>query len=183
MPYAQYSHLASKTFCVQLWRETEPKGLILQPSEDATWTPPLLSNIEKSLMEIATNHFSESHSFMINRCTLYLLVISLNDLLLFDRPSIHPSYIDRCRPPSRVSKINWLCFPNPPKNYWIVWKRFLFQYAQPLIPQDSSWYVSSQTSFLFPFYKHISLHNLFKLEDGELTEFKLRASSRQKKRP
>jgi hypothetical protein len=74
--FTQYSRLAMTRMCVQIWRRTEPNGLLLKPSTDATWIPPLTNANDKSLMDIATSHFSESQSYMINRCRLYLQVIS-----------------------------------------------------------------------------------------------------------
>jgi hypothetical protein len=133
--FTQYGHLAMTIMCIQIWRETEPKVLILKPSSDVTWIPPLTDPTDRSLMELATNHFYASESYMINRCRLYLQVIFIHDLLLFGRPLTHPAYTEGYRPPSRISKIIWPCFPRPSRNYWIIWTRFVHQYIQPHVPQ------------------------------------------------
>ena len=39
LPYSTYGHLATTSYCTQLWRELEPKGLLLQPFANTTCTP------------------------------------------------------------------------------------------------------------------------------------------------
>jgi hypothetical protein len=39
MPFDTYGHLATNVLCVQLWRDTEPYGLLAHPASNITWTP------------------------------------------------------------------------------------------------------------------------------------------------
>jgi hypothetical protein len=105
MPYVTFGHLASLSMCHQLWWETEPFGVMLRPMEGITWTPCPLSPNDLSIMSVATTVYNKKGSAMINKCRLYLRVISLCDLLIHDKPILHPDYLIGERPPSRHSCI------------------------------------------------------------------------------
>jgi len=51
LPYAQYRHLATISYCVHLWQELELKGLVLKPATNVAWYPSLLSSQDISIME------------------------------------------------------------------------------------------------------------------------------------
>jgi len=72
----------TKTQCVQIWQETQPKNLILIPSPDITWAPTPLGYHEIPIMELATQVYNKQGSKMIHRCHLYLQVLSILDLYL-----------------------------------------------------------------------------------------------------
>jgi hypothetical protein len=76
---------------------------------------------------------------MINRCRIYLQVISLYDLLLFLRSEIHQSYILSEPQPSPISAILWPTFPQPAKHYWKVWSHFIHFRIQPMINKWNSY--------------------------------------------
>jgi len=48
-----FGRLASSSFCVQLWSELEPNGLVLHPATSVTWIPSPLAQHDKELMSIA----------------------------------------------------------------------------------------------------------------------------------
>jgi len=52
LPYSQYSHLSTVSFCIQLWRETELFSLNLQPAPQATWIPTPIASNDIALMVI-----------------------------------------------------------------------------------------------------------------------------------
>jgi len=82
--FHRFGHLATKTFVVQIWGECEPNGIELCASPEVTWTPLPLSSADISIMDIATMKYDRRGSMMINRCHLYLHLISIYDLLTFD---------------------------------------------------------------------------------------------------
>jgi hypothetical protein len=111
--FIQYGHLATTTFLVKIWSESEPHGIKLHASKDVTWTPSPLSSSDLSIMEMATQKYNKKGSAMINRCRLYLRIISIFELLTFDLSSIHPSYKTNEVPPSHSPNIHWPQFKKP----------------------------------------------------------------------
>jgi hypothetical protein len=117
LPVSSTGHLVSDSFCVQLWKELEPKGLILQPSSNTTWTPTQLHDCDITLNSLAIRHYDTRESAIINHCRMHLHLISTYDMLIFQSKTIHPEYLIGIHPISRTSHITWPPFPCPPKNY------------------------------------------------------------------
>jgi len=65
-------------------------------------------------MEVATHVFDARGFAIINCCRIYLQIISIGDLLLLGKASIHPSYIVGKRPTSQQSLILWPSTTKPP---------------------------------------------------------------------
>jgi hypothetical protein len=117
----RYGHLATSSFCTQSWQETEQRhGVTLRPAKKATWVPTPMASNDIPLMEIATTRYNKKGSCMINRCRLYLQIFLFYDLLFFDKPLIHSTYLTGVRPISHSSTIIWLPYPRPPKNVTCV---------------------------------------------------------------
>jgi hypothetical protein len=55
-------------------------------------------------MGIAMKLYDTRGSNMMNKCRIYLKIISLFNLLLFDTDTIHPSYLQGKTFPSRISQ-------------------------------------------------------------------------------
>jgi hypothetical protein len=55
-------------------------------------------------MGIAMKLYDTRGSNMMNKCRIYLKIISLFNLLLFDTDTIHPSYLQGKTLPSRISQ-------------------------------------------------------------------------------
>jgi len=102
-----------------------PNGFILQPTIDCTWTPVPLCDGDISLTSLAIKHFDARSSAMINWCRMYLKIISIYDLLIYNSTDIHPEYLSGTLPLSRSSKITWPLFPRLPKAYWSLWTQFI----------------------------------------------------------
>jgi hypothetical protein len=116
--FQTYSHLASPSFCVQIWGELEDLGLSLRPSVTSTWTPEPLCSSDQPIMHLACKVFSKKGSAMINRCRMYLQLISIADLLTSSSGIIHPAYFDGQLPLGRVSTITWPSIPRPQDCIW-----------------------------------------------------------------
>jgi hypothetical protein len=151
----QYGHLATISFAVQLWSECEPFGIELQASKSIIWTPyPVLTN-DIFLMDLATTAYDKKGSNMINHCRLYLQVISLVDILMYDLQTIHPSYVNGDRPPSCQSNIYWPPYISPSKHFWKLWRHFIRFHATPLVSSSTFfWSPSPQIRPNIVFFKH-----------------------------
>ena len=77
LPFELIGHLAADSFCVQLWSELEPKGLILQSAIGCTWTPAPLCEGDIPLNLLAIQHYDSHGSSIINRCRMFLHLISI----------------------------------------------------------------------------------------------------------
>jgi len=176
--FLTYGHLVFPSFCVQLWQELEPHGIILRPAENVTWAPSPLCSCDAALMEIAIKHNDNRGSAIINRCRQFLQVISVVNLLIPHTRTIHPSYIDGYPPSSRVSTILWPPIPRPPKNYWKLWSHFITKYIIPNVSTlQIDWKLLVCPRFSPTFYKHYNSVHLFQLSDDQLTLFKLQAGA------
>jgi hypothetical protein len=78
------------------------------------WVSHSIYEGDTSLMEIATTIYNKKGSLMINRCRMYLYIISLFKLLQFSHNDIHPAFFEGHRPPSRKTKNNLALIPTPP---------------------------------------------------------------------
>ena len=150
IPFSEFGHLASRSFCVQVWRELEPDGIILRPFTSSTWIPTPLSQQDKAVMDIATKCYNTKGSSMINWCRQFLN-ISVIDLLIPRTKNIHPSFICSEKPPSRISTILWPPFPRPPKRYWTLWSHFIRFHVTPC-PKIHEHPVDVNTSIPFQSY-------------------------------
>jgi len=130
-PYHQFGHLATISMVAQIWRKTEPLGLHLKPSNNVTWVPAPLHPCDFSIMDLATSIYDKKGSTIINQCRIYLQIISICDLLLFDTMPIHPDFLNGARPPSRISHILWPDFPRPPSKFWRLWGHFIQHHVLP----------------------------------------------------
>jgi len=167
LPYSQYSYLTTITRGVQIWSETEPFGLVLRPSKSSTWIPTPAASNDQSLMEIIVNAYNSSLSYMINRCQMYLNIVSLYDLLLFDKTEVHQSFIYGQKPPSRVSSLYWPDFPYPPRHYWIIWQQFIFKHIRPLLSTLNIQGCSTRShTFTTSYFKHVSQPHLYRISEG-----------------
>jgi hypothetical protein len=70
--YNYYGHLATTTFAVQIWSESEPYGIELWASQEVPWMPSSLSSSDMSIMDMATQKYDKKGSIIINHCCLYL---------------------------------------------------------------------------------------------------------------
>jgi len=181
LPYESYGHLVTPSFCVQLWSELEPKGLLLRPSAGTYWTPTLLFKIDQFIMDIVILHYDPTQSAMINKCRIYLHLFSICNLLIMGTDTIHPAYLEGHRSSSRKSTITWPAIPRPPQRYWALWNDFITRYAVPIIQTTSlPWNTISEYHFHPVFYKHRFSTGLYTIDD-ELTRFKLKLPKHHKK--
>jgi hypothetical protein len=133
LKFQRFGPLATLMYCIKIWKETQLHGVHLRPATGETWLPTPLSHEDISIMELATGSYNSKGAYLINRCRLYLQVISIMDLLLYNLTAIHPSYLAGEIPPSCQSTLYWPNFPNPPKHYWKLWHHFIHTIVKPLL--------------------------------------------------
>ncbi len=180
--FQTYSHLASPSFCVQIWGELEDLGLSLRPSSNSTWTPEPLCSSDQPIMRLACKLFSKKGSAKINRCRMFLKIISISDLRT-SSGQIHPAYFTGHLPLGRVSTITWPSLPRPPKSYWGIWNYFLRTHILPLISKSA---LANEKiihlRFRPTYYKHTKSWNLYRLESESLAMFKIKTGARSRYR-
>lgn len=112
--YAVHGYLATTTLSTCLWVETEPFSLCIQGSSTAHWCSSRQGTQDMAIMEYATTHFSAEDSFKINRCRIYLQVVTLFDLCTYSGAMIHPEIKRNEWIQSRTSTILWPSQKNHP---------------------------------------------------------------------
>lgn len=68
LPFQQCGNLAAPSFCIQIWKETQPYGVSLQPVEQVSWIPFPLAEKDIALSELAMKSYNGKGAQMINRC-------------------------------------------------------------------------------------------------------------------
>ncbi len=165
-------------FYVQLGKELESKGILLQPALNSTLTPMPLFSGDKSLMDLALQHYNCA---VINRCQVFLQVISTCNLLIFNTDTIHPAYLEGHLPSLRISNITWLALPCPPKSYWQVWNQFLSHHIIPFLSSmETPGFNLPSWRYSPVFFKHRHSMGLY-MFDGKLTLYKIRPKTRTKR--
>lgn len=176
-PFKIFGHIATLSFMVQLWRETEPFGLTLKPAHNISWVPHPLFQGDKPITELAAQAYNARGSLMINQCRIFLQIILIGVLLLFNSNVIHPSYIEGNIPPSRYLLLLWPEAGRPPKNYWKLWASFLhvIHYLSQL---HIHWAPNPPFRFTPRFYKHSETKHFYCYEGSPITEFPMSTHSR-----
>jgi hypothetical protein len=103
-----------------MWKFLSSSKIIVQST---FWTPNLMRDGEVSLMENLVQHrdkFSRSNIMAINRCRVFLQVISLADVVSNDGKFVLKAFYFGTAAPAR----NHLCWPRqmkPIKKDWEQW--------------------------------------------------------------
>lgn len=128
--YETYGFLITNTLIKCIWAETEPFGITLRSHKNSSWVPQLQGAQDIAIMEIATKNYNNHNCTIINRCRLYLKVLTLYDLLQYDG-SIHPNIKSGKRVETRISNYFWVEFKRPPKKYFKLWSEFITTHIEP----------------------------------------------------
>jgi len=167
LPYETFGHLTTIVTVVQLKHVTEPCGIHMRPASTVTWIPEPLTPEDLSLMEIATTKYNNRGSAMINQCWLHVQMISIMDLLIYDKSNLQGEI-----PPLRTSIILWPSHPSPPKHFWQLWTHFLHTHIKPLISQTGlQWNRVTTYRYSPSFYKHHFTPHPYQLNAGILTRY------------
>jgi hypothetical protein len=171
-PFNTYGDFSTTTLGKQIWAETEPYGITLQAAPDAIWTPSPLGENDLPIITLAHQVYNKKGATIINRCRLYLNVISMYDFFIYDGSHIHPSFFQGEPPPSHRPLIHLPAYPRPPKAYWKLWTHFLSvhvtAYRQSI---QFQWNTAIPPNYTVTLYRHWTLFKLYRFVDGEKEEF------------
>jgi hypothetical protein len=132
-------------------------------------------------MEIACRHYTKKDAIHINRYRLYLRVISLYDLLTYDRKQIHPEFTCGKRVLSRTSTIHWVDFPKPPKKDATLWISFLNTHGKPITTRPIEWDPSSSPTYRTKFMASTTTDKLYQYSDQGILQYKPKQTRRRTK--
>jgi len=139
--------------------------LKLQVSATSQWLPPLLRNHDKNLMDYFIGlGYSPAILGTLNRCRLYLQIVTLSDIVSADGSCIIGDVFHGLPLIDRTSTLKWPCQQRPPPKDWGVWASALRtlqprnSLLQPLGPwlhanshQSWFWFKAAQSPI---FYYH-----------------------------
>lgn len=123
--FDHYSHLSTHSLIKCLWAETEPYGLTIKNHSSISWIPQLQGNNDMAIRVLATRHFSPMNSGKINKCRIYLQVLTIYDLFTQNNNVIHREIKRGEWIQSHKSIISWPDIKKPPTSYWTLWKTFM----------------------------------------------------------
>ncbi len=102
---------------------------------------------------------------MINKCHLYLQIISFFDVLQYDRTQIHLEIRNGTRVRSRKSIAYWVDFLWPTKKYWLAWQSYLKQHIQPKIANTTiTWDTNTPPNYKTKYYYSPIDPNIYTIE-------------------
>jgi hypothetical protein len=67
--------------------------MTLKCADNIMWTPQLQGKYDVAIMEFVTTIYSKKLATKINRCRLYLQVLTLYDVITYDGKQIHPNIL------------------------------------------------------------------------------------------
>jgi hypothetical protein len=105
-----------------------------------SWLPLTQRQNDQSLMYLATLHTCrKGELWQINRCRIYLRVISVSDITDFDGNRVLQTCYDRLHSVDNIN-IRWPNQQRPTKGGWKIWRKFLLSISddnryllQPLV--------------------------------------------------
>ncbi len=106
--FSQFGHLGTHSLIKCIWEETSNVDLHIKGHDSICWTPQAQHDHDKSIMEYACYHFSKHDTLLINRCRLYVRVITPYDLFTHDGSRIHPKLLAHEPIISRISNMKWI---------------------------------------------------------------------------
>jgi hypothetical protein len=118
------------------------------------WCPQLTRRDDKVLMDYLIElGYTASTLGALNRCRLYLQIITLSDIVSADGSSIMDEVLHGIPLSDRSSNLTWLCQQRPPTKDWVLWSSALrtLQPRNRLITPLGTWLTceSHQSWFWF----------------------------------
>jgi hypothetical protein len=104
LPYPHYALWIHHNWLMAIWKHTVQ--LQMQVEVEHHWLPKLLREHDLMLMDFfMTLNFSPSQLQLINRCRLFLQVLTLSDITSADGRTILPNYIKGIQSQDRISTL------------------------------------------------------------------------------
>lgn len=124
LPPSTYVNWIDACWLVSLWIFLHKVQLHVTTSTH--WMPKTLRQYDKILMDyfIALG-YTASALGALNRCRIYLQIITLSDIVSADGSSIMPGVFHGIPLEDRVSTLKWPCQQRPPARDWELWSSAL----------------------------------------------------------
>jgi len=68
LPYEDWGHLVIPSWVVHLWKSCSRVGVMLKSASEFHWKPPLQTNGDRYIMDVAAACFSRNNCIKINYC-------------------------------------------------------------------------------------------------------------------
>ena len=156
LEYRKWEVLMTTSWLKSLWEFTDRYNIKVKGNYT---TPRPTREYDRFLMEVVMKEkrmlFDDNEIKVINRCRLYLQVMTLGDIATTDGYQIAHKVREGIIDSNRRSSYKWPCQIRPTKGEWKIWKKAL-QYAwQPLLlnkdkePKLGRWCDNSHQKFTF----------------------------------
>jgi hypothetical protein len=161
LPSSIYHRWTDSIWLSSLWAFLSKVKLHISVSNH--WIPELSRHHDVVLMDyFVAEEFSASALGTLNRCWLYLQVITLADIFSADGTCIIPDVLQGIPLQDRRSTLFWPCQQRPPKSAWDIWMSAL-RSLQPKnrLTQPLGEWISTNLNQDWFWYKDCSLPNLY----------------------
>ena len=156
LEYREWELLMTKSWLKSLWEFTDRYNITVRGNYT---TPRPTREYDRFLMEVVMTEkrrlFDDNEIKIINRCRVYLQVMTLGDIATTDGYQIAHRVREGIVDSNRRSSYKWPYQTRPTRGEWKIWKKAI-QYAwQPLLvdednePKLGRWYDNSHQEFTF----------------------------------
>jgi hypothetical protein len=161
--------LATNSFITDIWRECSKIGISFRGNAATLWIPPLQSDNDQYIMDIASKHCSKKQLVHINICRLFTNAITISDLTFHDGQTIHPQFYNCRGDTGRRSNYSWPSQVQPPRHYVKTWRLFLstvLGYPSLHLPLGA-WHTLHQYSQRLIYQIHIPSGKLYLCDNSQ----------------
>jgi hypothetical protein len=120
LPYTKYAKGIKSSWLTSLWDCVSKVKFTLRLKN--SWTPDIQRINDVMLMDyFITLKYKPKTLQVLNRCRIYLQVLSLSDITSADGKEIIPQVLIGDKLSDRKSNLEWPTQQKHPKNNWIIW--------------------------------------------------------------
>jgi hypothetical protein len=168
-----YKNWIDSCWLVSFWNFLHKAQLLITTTKH--WLPKLVREHDKVLMDYFIALGYPKHILgALNRCRIYLQVITLSDIVSADGSCIIPDIFHGLPLLDRYSTLKWPCQQRPPTTDWSIWQSALrpLQPRNKLIHPLGQW-TTHESHQLWNWFQDISSHTYFHRDsEGTWTSYK-----------
>jgi hypothetical protein len=168
-----YKNWIDSCWLVSFWNFLHKAQLLITTTKH--WLPKLVREHDKVLMDYFIALGYSTHILgALNRCRIYLQVITLSDIVSADGSCIIPDIFHGLPLLDRCSTLKWPCQQRPPNTDWGIWQSAL----RPLQPRNKLFHplgkwTTHESHQLWNWFQDISSHTYFHRDsEGTWTSYK-----------
>jgi hypothetical protein len=165
LSYPKYDKWIDHSWLTSIWKLCHRSKITITVKHH--WTPALLHTNDVMLMDyFIMNKYKPKELALLNKCRVYLKVISLADITSADGEQIMPSYKLGLLSQDRKSTLNWPTQQRPGRESWKLWQnalqlletgsRLTHPLANWVASPHQSWFYYMDTSSLTLYYKDVT---------------------------